>query len=102
MTEANNNIDNNPMEESIKNFKRYLIDVNNEVAEGIVNSGLKCLIITYKVAKKFDFIKDKSLLNSKANAKTYIINKVIYNIAKQVSDKKNLNLSSPITRDSEA
>ncbi|CAG8574567.1 16565_t:CDS:2 [Acaulospora colombiana] len=93
MTENNNNIDDNPVEEFIKNFKRCLIDVNDEVVEGIVDSGSKCPIITYEVAKKFGFIKDKSLPN--------VINEVVYDIVKQVSGKKNLDLSSPITGDSE-
>ncbi|CAG8488329.1 3270_t:CDS:1, partial [Acaulospora colombiana] len=52
MTEANNNIDDNPVEESIKNFKQCLIDVNDEVVESIVDSGSECPIITYEIAKK--------------------------------------------------
>ena len=80
MTEANNNIDDNPVEESIKNFKRCLIDVNDEVVEGIVDSGSKYPIITYEVAEKFGFIKDKSLPN--------ISDKVVSDIVKQVAGKK--------------
>ena len=80
MTEANNNIDDNPVEESIKNFKRCLIDVNDEDVEGIVDSGSKYPIITYEVAKKFGFIKDKSLPN--------ITDKAVSDIVKQVSGKK--------------
>src|SRR6185369_7793019 len=80
MTEANNNIDDNPVEESIKNFKRCLIDVNDEIVEGIVDSGSKYPIITYEVAEKFGFIKDKSLPN--------ISDKVVSDIVKQVAGKK--------------
>ncbi|CAG8840747.1 14128_t:CDS:2 [Gigaspora margarita] len=52
MTETNNNINDNPVEESIKNFKGCLIDVNDEVVEGIVDSGSKCPIITYEYRVK--------------------------------------------------
>ncbi|CAG8821329.1 15430_t:CDS:1, partial [Racocetra fulgida] len=38
--------------------------------------GSKCLIITYEIAKKFGFIKDKSLSN--------ITDKAVFNIVKQV------------------
>jgi len=80
MTEANNNIDDNLVKESTKNFKRCLIDVNDEVVEGIVDSGSECPIITYEIAKKLGFVKDKSLPN--------ITDKAVSDIVKQVSGKK--------------
>ena len=48
--------------------------------QSVIDSGSECPIITYEVAKKFGFIKDKSLPN--------ITDKAVSDIVKQVSGKK--------------
>ncbi|CAG8469536.1 3613_t:CDS:1 [Scutellospora calospora] len=48
--------------------------------QNVINSCLECPIITYEIAKKLGFEKDKSLLN--------ITDKVVSDIVKQVSSKK--------------
>ncbi|CAG8557959.1 1720_t:CDS:2 [Cetraspora pellucida] len=56
--------------------------------QSINDSGSKCLIITYEIAKKLGLEINKSLPNSEASARAHTIDKAVSGIVKQVLDKK--------------
>ncbi|CAG8499031.1 2171_t:CDS:1 [Acaulospora colombiana] len=52
MTETDNNINDNRVEGSIKNFNQCSIDINGEVVEGIADPDSEFSVITYEEAKE--------------------------------------------------
>jgi len=97
MTEANSNIgsahknlqeNDNEIASLIESVKKLSILINDRDTEVVCDSGSECPIITYEVAKKLGFEKDKSLPNSEASAKAHITDNAVSGIVKQISHRR--------------
>ncbi|CAG8438869.1 9103_t:CDS:1 [Cetraspora pellucida] len=97
MTEDNSNIgpvhqnlqeNDNEITSLIESVKKLSILINDRDTEVVCDSGSECPIITYEVAKKLGFKKDKSLSNSEASAKAHITDKTVSGIVKQILHRR--------------